>query len=162
MNKNILIAVGVILVLVAAGYFLMSGPSSTPTKQTPQQNQASTTPVVKAPPAPVSTTTAPKTVVIKYTSKGFEPTTITIAKGDIIKFVSDSNAKDMWIASDLHPAHSGYDGTNKTQHCAGNKSPLSFDECEVGKTYSFTFDKIGTWGYHNHSNFSDKGTIVVK
>jgi len=70
----------------------------------------------------------------------------------------------MWVASDPHPAHTGYDGTSLAQHCATGSTP-SFDECSSvakGSSYSFTFNKSGSWGYHNHANHSYAGTVVVK
>jgi plastocyanin len=68
----------------------------------------------------------------------------------------------MWVASDPHPIHNGYDGTTVQQHCAaGYAGPAPFDECAAGTSFTFTFDKVGTWGYHDHLDHSVMGTITV-
>jgi plastocyanin len=66
----------------------------------------------------------------------------------------------MWIASDPHPTHQGYSGTTRDQHCP-DTSGTAFDECAAGTTYTFVFEKVGSWGYHNHANISSRGTVVV-
>ena len=66
------------------------------------------------------------------------------------------------MASDPHPIHNGYDGTTLQQHCAqGYTGPAPFDECSPGTSFSFTFAKVGSWGYHDHLEASIKGTVVV-
>lgn len=56
----------------------------------------------------------------------------------------------MWVASNPHPIHTNYPAFDE-------KAPVI-----NGSSWSFTFDKIGTWGYHNHRNPSSGGTIVVE
>jgi len=104
----------------------------------------------------------PNIVIVTYTDAGFSPKTVNLGLGDSVKFVNNSSKK-MWIASDPHPVHTGYDGTTVQEHCATGAIP-SFDECTAvskGGTYTFTFGKVGSWGYHNHSSHDDTGTIVV-
>jgi plastocyanin len=68
----------------------------------------------------------------------------------------------MWVASDEHPTHTEYDGTSRTTHCAaGYTGPKPFDECVPGTSYSFTFDKAGTYEYHDHLSASHTGKITV-
>jgi hypothetical protein len=77
-----------------------------------------------------------------------------------VKWVSTS--ADMWVASAPHPAHTGYDGTSRTTHCApGYSGAAPLDECMASASYSFTFDKVGTWPYHDHNNASAFGKVVV-
>ena len=66
----------------------------------------------------------------------------------------------MWVASDPHPSHTGYSGTTKQQHCPDVQG-VAFDQCSIGPSYSFVFQKIGTWGYHNHASANDGGTVIV-
>jgi hypothetical protein len=74
----------------------------------------------------------------------------------------DERGNPMWVASDPHPVHTGYDGTSRSQHCAaGYTGPAPFDECGAGTSYTFTFDKTGTWGYHDHISDESSGTVVV-
>jgi plastocyanin len=87
--------------------------------------------------------------VVKITDNGFEPSTLTINAGDTVKFENDSS-DDAWPASNVHPTHQLYPGFDA-------KKPLL-----AGETYSFTFTKAGSWGYHNHLEPDVQGTIVVK
>lgn len=89
-----------------------------------------------------------KTFTIKYTDTGFEPSVLSIRQGDVIKFRNDSEF-GMWVASNPHPSHSDYP---------------EFDErTSVGQSieYFFTFNRVGTWGYHNHNNPNHQAVIVV-
>ncbi len=105
-----------------------------------------------------STTKVPATMVI-YTDNGFTPKTIVIKKGSKLTFVNKTTNK-MWIASDPHPTNSGYIGKTRVSHCP-DTSGTAFDQCNIGNSYTFTFNKIGTWGYHNYMVDQDKGVITV-
>ncbi len=100
-------------------------------------------------------------VTVRYTASGFSPAAVTVKKGTTVTFVNESGG-NMWVGADEHPTHTQYDGTSKNEHCfAGAPSSVSFDQCASSASYSFTFMKTGTWGYHNHAGASDKGVIVV-
>lgn len=53
---------------------------------------------------------------------------------------------NLWVASDPHPIHTDLPG---------------FDPRKVQESFSFTFDRVGEWGFHNHLRPSDTGTIIV-
>lgn len=99
--------------------------------------------------------------VVEYTADGFTPSSMTITAGESVTWVQADNAPDMWVASNQHPSHTEYDGTNLNEHCE-NETSTTFDQCESGDRYSFTFDKAGEWGYHNHLNSGHTGTVVVE
>jgi plastocyanin len=86
---------------------------------------------------------------ITYTANGFTPSSVIVAKGAKVTFVNNSNA-GMWVASDPHPTHNGYPDFDAEKAISN------------GGSYSFTFDKEGSWGYHNHLNPTNKGTIIVQ
>lgn len=101
--------------------------------------------------------------VITYTDSGFTPGTITIKKGEIVVWKNES-INSMWTASAMHPTHKAYPGTDNSACGTQTLLPM-FDSCEkiaIGQSWSFKFDNIGTWKYHNHSNSSHFGTIVVE
>lgn len=102
----------------------------------------------------------PSTVTVVYTDAGFVPSSVTVAQGGTVTFIDQSAANEMWVASLEHPTHTQYDGTNKDNHCPNNGS--AFDQCTVGSTYSFTFAKVGTWGFHNHREEDHKGSVIVR
>lgn len=104
----------------------------------------------------------PKTVTVNYDGSKFSPASVTIAKGDTVKFLAASG-KTMWVASDEHPTHTEFDSTSRSQHCAaGYTGAKPFDQCSGGTSYSFTFTKAGSFDYHDHMNASAGGKVVVQ
>lgn len=88
----------------------------------------------------------PLTVV--YTNDGYTPKQITVKKGETVKFINMSD-RMVWTASDEHPSHNIYP---------------EFDQKSVGgknSEYTFKFEKVGTWGFHNHAYFQHTGTVIV-
>jgi plastocyanin len=162
MNSKVLGILILVIIVIAGGWYMFSAtPAKAPTT-------ASSTPsVTTTGTANTQTTTTTKTatgMIVIYGAQGFSPAHATVAVGTKVTFVNQ-NGDEMWIASDPHPTHQGYDGTTKDQHCAvGYTGATPFDECSaggMGTTYSFTFTKVGTWGYHNHGAAADKGTVTV-
>lgn len=103
---------------------------------------------------PVPGTHTPEMIVSKevrviYNSQGFSPKTVTIKKGDVVVF-ENKTGKSASVASNEHPTHLLYP---------------EFDQwktAERGKTeFRFTFEKVGTWKYHDHLNSTMTGTVVV-
>lgn len=101
-----------------------------------------------------------KEVKVYYTESGFEPSVKRIDQGDTVTWVNNAS-QAMWVGSDNHPSHTKYSGTSVYQHCSNGESD-TFDQCSEGDSYSFTFEKTGEWGYHNHRSPFDEGTIVVE
>ena len=101
--------------------------------------------------------------VVTYTDSGYTSNTITIKKGETVTWKNESSIK-MWTASAVHPVHTAYPGTNIA--ACGTQTLLSmFDACNgvvSGQSWSFKFDFVGTWKYHNHLNPSNLGTIIVE
>ena len=88
-------------------------------------------------------------VVVHVTDEGFEPRSITVEAGRTVVF---ENAGDEahWPASDDHPTHQEYPGFDP-------RKPV-----QPGEEWSFTFDRPGEWGYHDHMNPYLTGEIVVR
>ena len=182
MNKTAL-WVGV-LVVVAAGAFLWTsraqapafeqGASSSATQDNTQGTsaQASNTGAsadVGASagnvPAQVGTTAgAPMSATVTYDGSSFSPSSVAIEKGGTVMFQDNaSSGTDMWIASGPHPTHTGYDTSDKSMHCGADYTGAKpFDQCQAGRTFNFTFDKAGSFSYHDHLNATAHGTIVVQ
>ncbi|MBC7836439.1 hypothetical protein H7X87_01530 [Acetobacteraceae bacterium] len=106
-----------------------------------------------------SASAAPMTATVTLNSSGFSPKSVTVKKGGTVTWTNGGSGS-MWVGSASHPTHTAYSGTTLQEHCADGDND-SFDQCENGTTYSFTFDKVGTWNYHNHSNSSQFGSVVV-
>lgn len=90
---------------------------------------------------------ANKTVTVTYTTSFTSPVTINV--GDSVKFVNSSD-RDIQPASNNHPSHDIYPGF---------ESP---SDIPPGGSWSFTFTKLGTWGYHDHNSSAKTGTIIVQ
>lgn len=103
---------------------------------------------------------APSEVTVTYSASGFSPASVTIKQGTKVTFTS-TDGSAMWVGVDDHPTHTKYTGTTKNEHCASGATSADFDQCTKGSTYSFVFDKEGTWGYHNHVQASATGVVVV-
>ena len=86
--------------------------------------------------------------IVEITSLGFSPETLTINSGDKVTW-TNKGSRSVWPASNNHPTHAIYSGFD------------SLERLNTGESYSFTFDKIGTWNYHDHLSPSMMGTIVV-
>jgi plastocyanin len=116
-----------------------------------------------APPSPTPVQTPPTTDqngaknVVTFDGTGFVPSVLTVQKGETVTFKNGST-QDMRVASNPHPIHNGYPTTGG---CVGS----TFDSCAMipaGGSWSFTFDFVGSWGYHDHLNPSITATIVVQ
>ena len=145
MSKAALITIFVVLVVGGALVWYVTQSSS----YTP--STANILPQNSYTPATSTATT------VTYTASGFSPSPITISAGDEITFLN-SGTDDMRVASDPHPSHDGYPTSGG---CVGS----TFDSCSAlhpGDTWSFTFNATGTWGYHNHLNPTEKGTVIVQ
>lgn len=74
---------------------------------------------------------------IVLNENGFSPDKITIQVGDVVKFTTTRNSP-FWPASNLHPIHELYPEFDP-------KKPIDSKE-----SWSFKFDKLGNWRYHDH------------
>ncbi len=161
MDSRWLGVIVLVIIIVLGGWYVYAHPMKSQTPSTAAMNMASTTMASSTTP---TDGTVPAPVTVTYTGQGFSPKSVTVAQGQAVTFVNQSSGQ-MWVASDPHPTHSGYDGTSRTTHCApGYAGAAPFDECAQvasGGSFTFTFDKAGTWGYHNHADDAVKGTVVV-
>ncbi len=171
MNSSNIVIVVIILLLVGAGalWYTTMGPGAAPTPATVNVNSTSnttsdtsnstTTGSGVTTSVGVEVSTVPTTATVTYTTNGFSPSNVTIKKGGTVTWVNEGTG-EMWVGSAMHPTHSGYDGTTLAAHC-DDAASTSFDQCENGDNYSFTFDKVGKWNYHNHSRSSHFGSVTV-
>jgi plastocyanin len=172
MSKAIVTIVIVAIVLLG-GYFLFFRGVSQPTPSTSEtsgQQPTTQSPVSgslgseqPSQQPPVSQAPVAKENVVTYTDAGYSPNALTIKKGETVTFKNQSS-RAMWPASAVHPTHRVYSGTSLDEHCP-DKTGTAFDACKgfkPGENWSFTFNKTGTWKYHDHLNPKDTGTIVVE
>ncbi|MBI2009823.1 MAG: hypothetical protein HYS86_01460 [Candidatus Chisholmbacteria bacterium] len=100
---------------------------------------------------------------ISYSDAGFSPQTVTVKAGTKVRFVNESS-KEMWPATAVHPTHTVYPGSSISK-CGTAEAATIFDACRgmaPGGSYSFTFDEVGDWKYHNHLTPTHFGGVVVE
>ena len=167
MSKITIIIILVIIVL--GGYFLLKGPE---VAILPEENgeeinleETSNEPASSTMPVPGSEDVEEMQVAssIVYTGAGFSPSPLKIKAGETVMFQNNS-LQNMWVASAMHPSHSKYSGTSLSEHCPDSEN-VAFDACRgipPGESWSFTFTKTGTWGYHDHLHSNLFGQIIVE
>jgi plastocyanin len=88
-------------------------------------------------------------VVITRTKEGYTPKEVTIKNGETVLFKNESGEYH-WPASDLHPTHAIYSAFDPLR-------PI-----KDGEDWSFTFDRVGVWKYHDHIRANKVGTVTVE
>ena len=143
------ICVAVAVVAFIGGYLLKGGASdkddvaTTPTPTPVTLKSVTPTPSVAY--KPVSYT-------VKLTTTGLSPASLSIRKGDTVTILNATDSA-FWPASDPHPTHTQCPGFDALRGLAN------------GESYTLTFTKVQTCGYHNHmdpANASTRGTITVR
>lgn len=146
--KRILIVTIVVLLLALAGYLLFKTKPSTK-NGLDQINQQSNVEPKNTDEKNSITSEQPNKIIVTYGAGGFSPATITIKKGQEVVFKNESG-KQMWVASDDHPSHLIYPEFDTKKGLVN------------GSSYEFTFDKLGTWHYHDHLTSSRTGIVIVE
>ena len=104
----------------------------------------------KAEPASPKATPQVVTVAsVSITKNGFVPATIQIKKGSQVTWTNNDTSPHQ-VITDPHPSHTNLKG-------------LDSDPLAAGESFTFTFEKTGTYGYHDEMNpLIIKGTVIVK
>lgn len=144
-NKLYLLVIGA--VVLVGGYFLVKGQSSSTTNQEVSTTESQSTIVIEN----VSPTldAATEQNVVKYSESGFSPKSLEVAVGTGVTFVNEGDSP-MWVASAPHPQHTNLPGFDQLKSAA------------KGDSYTYTFEKVGLWKYHNHLDATQFGEVVVK
>lgn len=146
--KRLVVTAGVALALVGC---------SKPATTTTSVDTSATTPVVttesSSPGSATPSTTAPATEsaassAVTISGSKFSPATLTVKVGTTVTW-TNQDALPHIVASDPHPTHTKVPG-------------LVSASLSKGGSFSFTFDKAGTFTYHCHLHPEMTGTIVVQ
>jgi len=144
----------IVIIIVLVGAWFAFGRTAEPARE-----------MATATPQTTENETAPETVTVTYTDEGFSPSVVTVASGDMVRFMNQSSG-DLWVGADEHPTHTSYDGTSTRDHCAdGVNTTGSFDQCTriaPGTSWSYIFTRTGSFDYHNHARATHGGTVVVE
>lgn len=85
---------------------------------------------------------------VTLTANGFSPATLTVKTGTKVTWTNQGGS-GATVSSDPHPIHTNY-------------APLNLGNFPDGGKLSLTFEKPGTYGYHNHLNPSQTATVIVQ
>lgn len=160
-SKNVLIAILVIALIAVGAYAFSTNQVAAPS------NEAAVEEIVVESNAVVVENEedgGPAFKVITLTENGFFPASVSVARGETVRFINDSS-RGMWVGVNAHPTHTEYDGTSTREHCVSGTRGTSFDQCASvakGEFWDYAFEKSGTFGFHNHVGASNTGTIVVR
>lgn len=89
----------------------------------------------------------PTSATIVFTNDGFSPQELEVKVGTVVTVRNESSTR-VQFSSDDHPTHLENQGMN-------------LRVLNPGESASFTADKVGTWGFHDHIDDSMTGTLVV-
>lgn len=147
MGKSGIIVTGLVAIALVIGIIVVAKNDNNQSAN--QSNSGNTTSTEAQTPATEDGTQVPESAnMITYSNNGFSPSTLTVKSGDSVIIKNNSNTA-IDIESAPHPVHS-------------DNSELNVGTVGAGKSTTFKLTKPGTWGYHNHPNPSETGTIVVQ
>lgn len=148
MNKKAVIALGILVIVIAGAalWMLRKDPSATDSTNTTPTNSSNDSSQSSTPNDAVTPTGSE--AVITYADSGYSPSSITVKAGDKV-IIKNTSSRSMQFDSDPHPAHT-------------INPELNVGAVPAGQEMSFVVDTKGTFGYHNHLNASQKGTIIVE
>jgi len=154
------IIIAVIIILAVIGFFIFRGNP----EDTGEMAQETLTPTPT-----LSPTITPgedgkgEVSTIVYSDSGFSPRTLEVERGTTVIFKNNSS-QNFWPASAVHPIHSAYPNSSLS-FCGTARAINAFDACQgiaVGGEFSFVFNEIGTWAYHDHLEARQVGTIIIR
>lgn len=140
-NRNRIIVAVIVVAVVVAGAIWYIIASSKKTTAPAATNNTSSSSNNNASNQEVAST-------ITYDGSSFSVSNSTVKSGATVKVVNNSD-KELDFDSDPHPVH-----TDNTELNEGGIAP--------GESKTFTLTKTGTWGFHNHLDASQRGTITVE
>lgn len=158
---SVVIIAAIVLIILGISFFSQKNGESkneTSGKKTPLQDEIAQegTEII---------TEIPETTehIVNISLQGFVPKTLKIKKGDKVTWINQM-ATAAWVATDVHPTHTTYPGSSSIK-CGTAEEKNIFDSCRAfqrGESYSFVFNEVGEWGYHNHLNPSKDARIIVE
>lgn len=143
MSQSAKIIIAVVLVAVLAGGAILIG-----NMQKEDKNGSSSSTSQNNTSSGDNQSSGEVTATITFDGNNFNITENTIKSGDKVKIVNSSQT-DLEFDSDPHPVHT-------------DNKELNVDMVAPGESKTFTITKTGTWGFHNHLNASQRGSITVQ
>lgn len=147
-NKSKLI-IGIVLVLIGLGlliWTITANKANAPSNETEDDQVATTTETAEVE-NDAEELADPGVITIKFTNDGFEPSNFAVTKGTVVTVKNESSTQVQFSSAD-HPTHLENTGMN-------------LRALAPGESASFTADKVGEWGFHDHFNANHEGVMSV-
>ena len=141
----------VILVVIGGGVFFAVASKKTDSaagQNTSSQSATNGTSPAQKQPATQTPDTSTVVGTISYNGSSFSPSSLTVKIGATIKITNQSSTA-LSFNSNPHPVHT-------------DEPELNVGAIDAGQSKTFKVTKPGSWGYHNHLDPSQTGTIVVR
>ena len=136
MNKAIIALITV--VIIGAGVFALTRGYRDSNTNEPTQPTTSNS----------SSTNENTSDIIAYNGESFSPSQLTVKSGATVT-IKNTSSRQLQMQSDPHPVHT-------------DDPDLNVGVVEPGQSQTFTVTQKGTFGYHDHINPSETGTITVE
>lgn len=139
MNKKLVTGIvgSVVVVVLVAVVFAISQPKKA---ETTSPSKTEDTGTQTAQPTAESPT-------ITYTDEGFEPATLTVKTGTVIRVVNNASS-ELVFSSGSHPTHL-------------EDPELNMSSLQPGEGGTVTAKTVGTHSFHDHFNAGKSGTLIV-
>ncbi len=136
-NSKLLIAGFIVLIVVVGAVALLSNQALNSNNQ--GAGDQTTTPVGQE---------AANRVEVTVKADGFEPKSISVKAGGKVLWINQSG-ETANVSSDSHPTHQ-------------LNTFLNLGEFSQGSSVETTFEKPGSYSYHNHLKPEQTGTVIVE
>lgn len=106
----------------------------------------------------VASVEIPEGAALADTGKNFEPATIRVVIGNnnTVRWYNNDYAQSSVIAdNDSDP------GFFNATHLGGSNGPTAASSLYPGEIFEYTFNKVGTFGYHSEPHPWMQGTVIV-
>lgn len=153
--RGLLIGVVVVAVLAILAFFLVSmnnDDSSEKMSSDQSTNQSTTDNSDQSGTDNTSFNEASSAVTVSYTGSEFSPSSTTLKSGGSLTWTNSSN-EEVQIGVNPHPSHTG------DKAITGGEFVVALGP---GESKTIVVSTAGTFGYHNHLNSDDRGTIIVQ
>jgi plastocyanin len=148
-SKTTVLAVGAALVIAVLGigtavYALTLDTSESKTQVSETSGHSHTSDDKKA----SAPSTEKASLVITYGNDGFEQASYTVKSGETV-LVENASKEEFYFTTGDHHNHDIH-------------SPLNLGTIAPGESSSFVAPEAKTYGFHNHDNETEAGTLIVQ
>lgn len=123
-----------LIIVLAGGYYLVQTMSDSSSSEDTNQTQ--------------SADTTNESNMITFDGASFSPESLTVQSGETVT-IRNTSSQVLEFDSDPHPAH-----TDNTELNVGVVRP--------GESQTFTLDRVGTYGYHDHLDSRIAAEVIVE